>query len=86
MQKKSVLPRNQNVVDLMQLALREYARYGEKFGGQRRSKDMSHSPWRVCTRLESHDSFRKWDLTYVFAFCGSNMTYISNMQNRKHKN
>jgi len=52
MQKKFVLPRNQNVVDLMQLASRAYARHCEQFVG-------NPAPWRVCARLASYDSFRK---------------------------
>jgi len=37
MKKKYVMPRNQKMTDLLQLTSREYARYGEQFGGQCRS-------------------------------------------------
>jgi len=40
MQKKYVLPRNQNEVDLMQLASRACARHCKQFGGQLRSNDL----------------------------------------------
>ena len=88
MQKKSVLPRDQNVIDLMQLASWACARHCEQFGGHsgHRTCNTRHGEyvltWRVMTVLENEI----WLLLCFFCCYGCSVIYVSTMQKQSMKN